>query len=208
MTGGAAVAALFSAMHPERVDSLVLYGAVAHVTPMSVGGEPTSDDDPPADYLRAVEKTWGTGITAHLYARSLLDEPGFVDWCAHYERSIASPGNAGAMVWMSYRWDLSPVLPTISVPTLVLWRQGDDSAAARPADYRNVAEQIPGARGVELPGRDHWPWADDADAVLHEIRRFLVDRTSGDRSTRQLAAVLFTDIVDSTAQAVEVGDQR
>jgi len=207
MTGGASVTALFSALHPLRVESLVLYGAIAFLRVNDLV-TPTADGDAPNDdFLDAVAQTWGTGITAHLYARCLATEPGFVEWCAHYERSIASPGNAAEMVWMNYRWDLRPVLPTITAPTLVLWRPGDlDYIAAE--HYQEVADLIPGARGVVLPGSDHWPWTDQPEALLDEIRRFLADRTTEVRTSRRLAAVCFTDIVDSTATAAEFGDHR
>ena len=207
MTGGAPVAALFSALHPQRVEALVLYGAVAFLRLNEAGTPTTESDEPPAEFLDAVARTWGTGICAHLYAGSLVDEPGFVEWCAHYERSMASPGNAAAMVWMSYRWDLRPVLPTITAPTLALWRPGDLDYV-EPEHYREVVDLIPGARGVALPGTDHWPWTDHADVLLDEIRRFLADRTTGAPAARQLATVCFTDIVDSTATAARLGDQR
>ncbi|HTH06145.1 MAG TPA: adenylate/guanylate cyclase domain-containing protein [Ilumatobacteraceae bacterium] len=207
LTGGAPIAALFSALHPSRVEALVLYGAIGFQRVNESGAPATESDEPPAEFLEAVAQTWGTGITAHLYARSLVSEPGFVDWCAHYERSIASPGNAAAMVWMGLRWDLRPVLPAITAPTLVMWREGDLDHV-QPEYYREVAELIPDARGVALPGTDHWPWTEHADVLLDEIRRFVVDRTIAERSTRQLGAVLFTDIVGSTEHAADAGDSR
>jgi class 3 adenylate cyclase len=207
LTGGAPIAALFSALHPSRVEALVLYGAVGFLRVNESVAPATESDEPSPEFLDAVAQTWGTGITAHLYARSLMFEPGFVDWCAHYERTIASPGNAAEMVWMSYRWDLRPVLPTITVPTLVMWRAGDvDYVDAE--HYREVAELIPGARGIALPGTDHWPWTEHADVLLEEIRRFVADRTTAERSTRLLGAVLFTDIVGSTEHAADAGDSR
>jgi pimeloyl-ACP methyl ester carboxylesterase/class 3 adenylate cyclase len=206
MTGGGPIAALFAAMHPERVESLVLYATIANwakVPPEVLSG--VGDDvGPSPQYLDAVAATWGTGITAHLYARSMIDEPGFVDWCARYERSMASPGNASTMVWMAYQWDLRPVLPTISAPALVLWRPDDRSRSG--AAYQEVADLVPNARGVALPGVDHWPWVGDTDALLNEIRRFLPYRSAA--TSTQLAAVLFTDIVGSTRHVAAAGDRQ
>jgi class 3 adenylate cyclase len=223
MTGGAAVAAMFAAMEPSRVESLVLYACVATYSRLTPFSGLVGVDTPSPEFLDAVQSTWGTGITAHLYARSMAREPGFVDWCARYERSMASPGNAPAMVWMSYQWDLTRVLPTISVPTLVLWRQDalDEStgvgremgssaalAEATYAAYEEVAELIPNARGVCLPGGDHWPWVGDTEPLLREIRQLLATSARQPASTAQLAAVLFTDIVSSTERAAELGDRR
>ncbi len=205
MTGGAAIAAMFAAVEPKRVQALVLYGAIANFSRLAPYAAQVGVEQPSADWLDAVRATWGTGITAHLYAPSMIEEPGFVDWCAHYERSMASPGNAPTMVWMSYQWDLAPILPTIAAPALVLWRRdlyGDD------APYRETAELIPDARLVCLPGRDHWPWVRDTAALTSEVRTFLATTALAPTSTRQLAAVLFTDIVGSTERASDLGDKH
>jgi class 3 adenylate cyclase len=222
MTGGAAVAAMFAAMEPARVEALVLYACVATYARLTPFSGMVGVDEPSREFLAATESTWGTGITAHLYARSMVREPGVIDWCARYERSMASPGNAGAMVWMSYQWDLTRVLPTISVPSLVLWRHDalDDSTGvgremgstaltnATNAAYEEVAELIPNARGVCLPGSDHWPWVGDTEPMLREIRQLLATTARQPTSSAQLAAVLFTDIVSSTETAAELGDRR
>ncbi len=91
------------------------------------------------------------------------------------------------------------------MPALVLWRR-DFHGTDDP--YREVAELVPGARGVCLPGDDHWPWVGDTAPLLAEIRGFLATRTSSPAPSGQLAAVLFTDIVGSTAEAARLGDKR
>lgn len=204
LTGGAATAALLAAMHPDRVEALVVYALTQPQSLIGMGSI-TVDGEPTAEYLDLVGEYWGSGITAHLYAPTMIDEPGFIEWCARYERSIASPGNAGTMVWMTYMSDVTAVLPTIAAPTLALWRA--DGVAA-PEAYAAAGARIPNARGVQLPGGDHWPWVGDAEAMLDEIRGFVAGRAAPARGTRQLAAVLFTDIVDSTARAAKLGDRQ
>jgi class 3 adenylate cyclase len=210
---------MVAAMEPTRVEALVLYGCIASFARLTPFAHMVGTNEPTRDYLDAVRATWGTGITAHLYARSMLLEPGFVEWCARYERSMASPGNAPMMVWMSYQWDLTRVLPTITVPALVLWRDDVDSDPNNPlgsealregtlAAYQEVAELIPNARGVCVDGNDHWPWVGNTKPLLGEVTRFLATSARPTSSSAQLAAVLFTDIVGSTEKAATLGDRR
>ena len=96
------------------------------------------------------------------------------------------------------------LLPAIGVPTLVLHREGDRIELVGAGRY--VAQAIPGARYVELAGEDHWPWAGDYAALVREIERFVEDLQADQEFelNRILATVLFTDIVDSTAQAAAI----
>jgi len=102
--------------------------------------------------------------------------------------------------------DVRHVLPSVSVPTLVLHRSGELVVSVHEGRY--IAERIPGAKYVELDGVDHWPWLGDADAVIEEIQEFLTGTREPVEPDRVLATVLFTDIVSSTERAVEVGDRR
>jgi class 3 adenylate cyclase len=97
------------------------------------------------------------------------------------------------------------VMPTIRVPTLILHCAGDRAIDIGGARY--MAQQIPQARLVELPGSDHFPWLTNADAVLGEIEEFLTGTRHVPEPDRVLATVLFTDIIDSTKRAAEMGDQ-
>jgi class 3 adenylate cyclase len=105
--------------------------------------------------------------------------------------------------------DISDVLPLIRVPTLVMQRKDLADVQMRSAHY--LAEHIPGARLVELPGRDFAPQIGDTDRLLAELESFLEDVVEGEgweaETDRILATVLFTDIVDSTARAAELGDR-
>jgi class 3 adenylate cyclase len=107
---------------------------------------------------------------------------------------------------MNAEMDVRHVLPAIRVPTLVLHSAGDRTLPV--AGSRVLAERIPGARFVELPGIDHVPWGDDADAIVDEIEEFLTGVRHGPEPDRVLATVLFTDIVGSTERAAALGDRR
>jgi class 3 adenylate cyclase len=102
--------------------------------------------------------------------------------------------------------DVTDILPTLRVPTVVLHRTGDTAVAVEVG--RMIAEGIPGARFVELPGNDHIAWFGDADALLEEIEEFLTGSRHASEPDRALATVLFTDIEGSTARAAELGDRR
>ncbi len=105
---------------------------------------------------------------------------------------------------MNTQIDISGVLPMIQAPTLVMNRTGDRDVHVE--EGRWIADRIPGARFVELAGDDHFPWIGDQDALLDEVQEFLTgDRASHDGS-RVLATILFTDIVDSTRRAGDLGD--
>jgi hypothetical protein len=124
---------------------------------------------------------------------------------ATFERAAISPSMARALV-QSYRAiDVTSVLGTISVPTLVLHRR-DDWIDVRGGRY--IAEHIDGARFVELEGADHAYFTQDSDAILDEVERFLTGGRTAPEPDRVLATVLFTDIVDSTRRASELGDAR
>jgi len=126
-------------------------------------------------------------------------------WWAARARAAASASAARDLILMNSLIDVRHVLPTVQAPTLVLHRTGD--LDSRVDEGRYVAEHIPGARFVELPGDDHVPWI-DADQVVDEIEEFLTGARPAPEPDRVLATVLFTDIVGSTQRAVELGDRR
>jgi class 3 adenylate cyclase len=104
--------------------------------------------------------------------------------------------------------DIREVLPSVQAPTLIIHRTGDHVVNVRSGRY--LAEHIPGARMVEMPGADHVVWGSDAEAVIGEIEEFLTGArtTPAEDSDRILATVLFTDLVGSTKRAAELGDKR
>jgi class 3 adenylate cyclase len=125
---------------------------------------------------------------------------------ARYERQSASPGVATAMLRLIYESDVRDVLPTIRIPTLVMHHAGAEHLP--PALGRYIADHVANARYVELPGADSLIWAGGAETVLAEIQEFVTGAKPIPEATRVLSTVLFTDIVDSTARAGELGDER
>jgi class 3 adenylate cyclase len=137
---------------------------------------------------------------------SVADNEGYLAWVSRYQRATASPGTIGPMVRMVLDTDVRAVLPAIRVPTLVLHRA--DDAYVRADHGRYLADHIPGARYVELPGADHTPELGDADAIVAQMQSFLTGHWPITAPDRVLTTVMFTDIVGSTARAAELGDRR
>jgi class 3 adenylate cyclase len=202
---GGNLAVLFAATFPERTVALVTAGFFAKRL--------RSDDYPWAPTLEErereiarVEENWGSDPDVAHYAPSVAGDAAFARRLGTYFRRSASPGAAAALLRMNTLIDVRDVLPTISVPSLVLHRTGDRDA--RVEEGRWIAARIPGARFLELPGDDHLPWVGDADRLLDEVEEFLTGVRRGRELDRVLATVLFTDIVGSTERAAQLGDQR
>jgi len=155
--------------------------------------------------MERTRRTWGKGMLLRLFAPSLLADAALVELESRYERQAASPGTALAMTRMINLIDVRSVLPTITVPTMVISR-ADPSAV--PAGHRRyVADHIQGARYVELAGADELMWAGDQDALVGEIQEFVTGARPVAEPDRVLATILFTDIVGSTRLAAEHGDR-
>ncbi|MEE8347769.1 MAG: adenylate/guanylate cyclase domain-containing protein, partial [Dehalococcoidia bacterium] len=197
---GGPMCTLFAATYPERTSALVLYGSFSRVTEV----QPSPEQLQP--FLDAMERTWGQEDRFTQFAPSRADDPHFKQWWARRQRLAGSPGAAVALARMNLEIDISHILPAIRVPTLVLHRTGDRVVAVERG--RIIAEKIPGAKYVELPGIDHMPWVGDADTILDEVQEFLTGVRPGPEPDRVLATVLFTDIVGSTQRAAELGDRR
>jgi class 3 adenylate cyclase/pimeloyl-ACP methyl ester carboxylesterase len=203
---GGAISVLFAATYPERVRALVLYGAFAAGS--------VDDDGSPARAkwiehvtgLRASIDHWGEGRTVDWAAPS-------VSRSALYRRAVGALERAGMsprMALLSWQAGISQVdvrdiLGSVRVPTLVLHRRDE----VVPLEYgRELAAEIPGARLVELDGVDHWPGVGDIKSITGEVEEFLTGQRHEHAVDRVLATVLFTDIVDSTRRATQLGDQR
>jgi class 3 adenylate cyclase len=206
LSEGVTMCLLFAASHPDRVRALVSSGGMARST--------AADDYPwamPMDALVAsgaelIAPHWGEGAIIELAAPSRADDPDSRAFYARMERATASPGMLGALVQMFLDLDVRDVVPSVHVPTLVLHRRHDRLVNVR--NGRWLAEHLPDARYVELPGDDHVPWYQDPERTLTEIREFLTGTPYAPEPDRVLATVLFTDIVDSTRTAADLGDQR
>lgn len=198
------MAALYAATNPDRTEALILYGAYASAAARP--GYPWGrSEEWILDFHDSLESSWGEGAFAADVAPSRTDDPAFLEWWARFERYSSSPGNALAYGRAHSRDDVRAVLPTISAPTLVLHRVQDPYR--EPGHGRYLADQIPGARLVELPGTDHLPYVGDHDAIVDEVGEFLTGVRPRAEAERVLSTVLFTDIVGSTEQLASVGDQ-
>jgi pimeloyl-ACP methyl ester carboxylesterase len=198
---GAALSALFAASHPERVTRLILYDSVAVGAMVAEALDASGVEQ--ARTVRGTIDRWGEGETMDWVAPSLGDSALQRRFWGMFERASMSPGMALSLWEVIAREDVRDVLPSIRVPTLVLHHADSPIPASQ---GRLMAELIPGARYVELPGRDHLPGAGDQEAIAGEVEEFLTGTRAGGRPDRVLATVLFTDIVDSTKRATELGD--
>ncbi|OBJ61532.1 adenylate/guanylate cyclase domain-containing protein [Mycobacterium asiaticum] len=201
LTGPGALApgALFAATHPARTTALVVLEGYAN--PIA---ERTDGIDP-EEIVAALAAIWGTGE----YWRSINPD---MPWneeigaaIARHDRLAASPRTYALLIPLLTEVDVRAVLPTIRVPTLVL-QHGDDEMVP-PAWGKYVADHIPDAKYVELQGRNLYhfvePWRDS----FQEVAKFLTGHRAEVADDRVLATVLFTDIVDSTRRAAEMGDR-
>ena len=223
--GGSAVL-MFSAMHPQRVLAQVLIGStVIFPVPTNEDWEDVVDMDPSviSEYIgerlghaytptaeqlvriqgvgRAVRDAWGTGAAMALFMPSVRSR----QQLGMIERVSASPGMARATLTSLTGLDLRSVLPTIRVPTMVI-HATDDIVPVQFGRY--LADHIPGARMLEVPGHDHAPWLYEGDVTIDTIEEFLTGSQPRAQAQRALRTILFTDIVGSTERAAAIGDER
>ena len=157
--------------------------------------------------LGELETGWGGPAGLRFYAPSLKDDPKTQQMWGAFLRFGASPGAALALLRMNERTDVRNVLPAIRVPTLVLHRRDDRLVYF--ALGKLLADRIPGARLVTLPGSDHIPWVESGgDDIVAETQEFLTGIRPMPEPNRVLATVMLTDIVGSTQRLAELGDQR
>ena len=207
VVGGPAgpIGPLFAAARPERVTSMVLIQA---------GVRYLVDEDYPIGWTRdQIEQAqarfgekWGTGESFDLLVPSQAGNERLRAWYAKWERSITSPGAMQRYQEAVQEIDARWLLPLVQVPTLVIHRPDNEFV---PVEWgRYIADNIEGAQMVELPGRDVLPYWENPSATLRPIEEFLTGVRSAPRATRQLATVMFTDIVDSTKRAEALGDRH
>lgn len=202
---GGPMALLFAATYPERTTALVIYGGFACSirTPDYPFGYTEEDT---RKFIDSMEKYWGSPWGVRHFAPSMESDIAFRRWWANFLRLAASPGAAAEIHRMAMGIDVRHVLPVIRTPTLVMHAMQDRMITIEHARY--MAEHIQGARLVEIPQRDHIFSLGPAQTVLGEIEEFLTGARHGGETDRILATILFCDIVDSTRQAVALGDGR
>ncbi|MFY9922053.1 MAG: adenylate/guanylate cyclase domain-containing protein [Mycobacterium sp.] len=221
---GGPAAIVFAAKRPERTQALILASTFAYT---GFTGWDEIDTDPAElrerlllelgekytpsarqiadgqEIGRAIRSDWGSGAAL----KSLIPSVRSIRQLGMLERMSASPGMARATLEAAFRIDVRPILPTITVPTLVVHARGDRGAPVEGG--RHLADHIAGAQLLEVDGKDHAPWINDPDRILTGIEEFLTgSHAAPSQSQRALRTVLFTDIVASTERAAEKGDER
>jgi class 3 adenylate cyclase len=204
---GGLVGAHLAAEHPERIGALIMYASMSRTSWA-----------PDYDWAMTLEEreelserniaTWGepNGDAMAAWAPSMAEDPSLVAWFARMQRLAASPSEARVIARAMVDVDVRDVLPRIQVPTLVMHRPEEKVWDVRHSRY--LAERIAGARYVELEGVDSFPFVGDSDAIVDEIEEFLTGGRRGGELARALLTVMFTDIVDATSRAAELGDGR
>lgn len=196
-----APAALFAATHPSRTTALVALECFAE-TPAVL---PVEGSDP-ANPIAAITTIWGTGEFTHAMNPDMPWNEEIRAECARHERLAASPGTIDLMLPMVRQMDVRTLLPTVRVPTLVVHHS--DDPLIPPAMGKYVADHVPGAKYVEIPGRNlYHPFEPGWRDSFQEIAAFLTGQKADVAGDRVLATVLFTDVVDSTRRAAEMGDR-
>jgi class 3 adenylate cyclase len=203
---GGPLAIEYASRRPERTLALILYACMVATE---------RDDELPWADTRAgrrerfarLTEHWGTGANLDDMAPSAADDPRVREWLGKLERSSTTPAGLQRIAENLEGIDVRPRLGGLRVPTLVVHRTGDRLIDV--GHSRVLADRIPGARLVELPGHDSLPMIGDTDALLGEIEEFLTGhRTVTSSLQRRLLTVLFTDIVDATGHAARMGDAR
>ena len=198
---GGSLGMMFAATYPDRVDRLVLYASFccSRRHPDYPWGR---TDEESAALAQTIERVWGTG---RILGGSLgmLDDEYLMEILSRYERSSASPAMARRIWEANVEIDARPVLPAITVPTLVIHHVEDPHLPIQGARW--TADQIPGARLVEIEGQHGTHLSSDA-RQWDAIHEFVTGEQRRPETDRVLATVLFTDIVRSTETAAELGD--
>jgi class 3 adenylate cyclase len=201
---GGPMAALFAATYPDRVRALILYAAFSRAT-WAPGYEFAWSAEERQARMDELVKHWGEGWVAAGVAPSRMADPDFMEWAGRLERLAASPSTIKRIFDLIGEFDVREVLPSIRVPTLVLHRVEDTFIKIEHSRY--LAERIPGAKLIELPGGDNMYSLGDSEALLGEMEEFLTGERHRTEPDRMLATVLFTDICNSTEHAARMGDR-
>ncbi len=198
-SGALATGALFAATHPSRTTALIVLECYAD--PLAQ----RSDGHDPEEALAAFVGMWGTGAWQHVLNPDMPWNDEIRAAWAREERMAASPKTVALVLPLVAELDIRALLPTVRVPTLVVHHT--DDAVLPPEWGKDVADRIPGAKYVELPGRNAYHFVEPWLPSFQEVAEFLTGHQADVADDRVLSTVLFTDIVDSTRRAAEMGDR-
>jgi pimeloyl-ACP methyl ester carboxylesterase len=202
---GGPMCSLFAATYPEKTLALVMIGTYAkRIRDAEYPWGPTLEQR--EQFFEVMRKQWGGPVGIDERAPTVADDPQFRDWWATYLRMGASPGAAVALTQMNAEIDVRNVLPSIRVPSLVIHRSEDQCLKVE--EGRFVAQRIPGAKFVELPGNDHLPFVGDQDAILDEVEEFLTGVRHRIEPDTVLATVLVARMVGIRERVENLGPER
>ncbi len=191
---GGPLCSLFAATYPDKTIALTMIGSYSRrLWAEDYPWGPTAQQR--EEFLEAIGQTWGGPVGIEERAPSAAGDPEFRQWWASYLRMGASPGAAMALTKMNAQIDVRRILPSIHVPTLVIHRSGD--RCLRVEEGRYLADKIPSAKFVELPGDDHLPFVGDANSIVDEIESFLIGMSGGAGADCVLATVLCVEVSDA-----------
>ena len=202
---GGPMCSLFAATYPEKTLALVMIGTYAkRIRDAEYPWGPTLEQR--EQFFEVMREQWGGPVGIDERAPSVASDPEFRDWWATYLRMGASPGAAVALTQMNAEIDVRNVLPSIRVPSLVIHRSDDQCLKVE--EGRFVAQRIPGAKFVELPGNDHLPFVGDQDAILDEVEEFLTGVRHPIEPDTVLATVLVARLVGIKERVQNLGPER
>jgi pimeloyl-ACP methyl ester carboxylesterase len=202
------MAMLFAVTYPERTSALILHGAYPRALQDAEFPEGWLPAEAAEEWIEEIGRAWvegRPGVGGPLPPKS--ETQAVHESFERMMRLSASPGAARAIGRMAAMGDVRDILPLIRCPTLVVVREDDENAPAS----RYLAEHIPDAKYVELPGDEHFFWVESAaeqDVIIDEIEEFLTGVRRPPAADRILATVLFTDLAGSTERATALGDER
>jgi len=197
---GGSLATLFTASHPARSQALILYGAFAKFKSWFPTQEALED------LFQYIDTAWGSGESLPMFAPTMKDHLGLREWWGKFERLGGSPGAVKKIMRLNSQIDIADILPTVNVPTLIIHRK--DDVTVNVEGGRLFAKRIPNAKYVELSGVDHLPFVgENSNQILDEMAKFLTGEWRPLETDCVLATVLFTDIVNSSRRAAELGDR-
>jgi class 3 adenylate cyclase len=203
---GGSLSLIFAAVHPDRCAGVIAYSTPARFL-RSEDYPYGWDEQTFQSFLQYIDDGAMAGPDAMaIIAPSMADDSDYVDYVARVLRSAAAPRQARDCFATYGRIDIRDVLPSVKVPVLVLQRTGDRLFPF--GQGRDLARRLSNAEFVELPGIDWTPWVGETDPLLVEVQAFVTGTRPAAEPDRQLATVLFTDVVKSTETVASIGDKR